>query len=311
VSDRFAAERRAVAEGALVQVRPDLAAFAVTGGDRLGWLNGLLTQEVGKLANGAGAYGLAVTKVGRILAEVWVIAAAERAFVIVAREKIEALQQHFEKHLVMEDAEVGPVEERALVFVHGPRALEMVDEARARGADAAMIDWTGRRQEGVILAAEASGEALASVLVAKGAFAVSDEAFEALRVAWGVPRFGVDYDDETLPQEASMERLAVSFTKGCYLGQETVFRLEKRGHPRRRLAHLRVEGEEPIAAGAEILGPEGPVGNVTSAAPAGEGAAVLVIGSVKHKLAAAGTQLSIAGRAAAVIGPAGEKVPRS
>ena len=311
MSDRFAAERRAAEQEALLHARPDLAAFAVTGGDRLGWLNGLVTQDVGKLAAGAGAYGLAVTKVGRILAEVWIVAAAERAFVIVAREKLEALRHHFEKHLVMEDAEVGPAEERAILFVHGPRALDLVDEARLRGADAAMIDWTGRRNAAVILAAEASGEALAAALRAKGATPVSDEAFDALRTAWGVPRFGVDYDDETLPQEASMERLAVSFTKGCYLGQETVFRLEKRGHPRRRLAHLEVEGEEPIAKGAEIASAEGPVGTLSSAAPAADGAGLLAIGSVKHKLATAGTALTVAGRAAKVIGPAGERIPRT
>lgn len=312
MTDAFATERRAAAESALVHARPDLAAFAVSGADRLPWLNGLLTQDVGKLAAGAGAYGLAVTKVGRILAEVWVIAAADRAFVIVPREKVEALRLHFEKHLVMEDAEIGPVEPRAVVFVHGPRALDLVDEARAQSpaAAAAMIDWTGRRNAAVILAAEETSAAIERALLARGAARVGDEAFDALRIAWGVPRFGVDYDDETLPQEASMERLAVSFTKGCYLGQETVFRLEKRGHPRRRLAHLRVEGEAPIAAGAEISAPEGPVGTLSSAAPAGDGAGLLAIGSVKHKLVVAGTALTIAGRAATVIGPAGEKTPR-
>jgi hypothetical protein len=313
LSDAFAVERRAAAESALVHARPDLAAFAVSGADRLAWLNGLLTQDVGKLPAGAGAYGLAVTKVGRVLAEVWVISAADRAFVIVARERVEALRQHFEKHLVMEDAEVGPMEPRAVVFAHGPRALELVDEARALSpaADAAMIDWTGRRNAAVILAADESGAATVSALLAKGAVRASDEGFDALRIAWGVPRFGVDYDDETLPQEASMERLAVSFTKGCYLGQETVFRLEKRGHPRRRLAHLRVEGDEPLAAGAEITAPDGPVGTLSSAASAGDGTGLFAIGSIKHKLAVAGTVLAVAGRVATVLGPAGEKAPRA
>ena len=66
----------------LLHPRGDLAAFAVTGSDRLAWLNGLVTQDVGKLANGSGAYGLAVGKTGRILAELWFIAASDRVFVV-------------------------------------------------------------------------------------------------------------------------------------------------------------------------------------------------------------------------------------
>ncbi len=73
-----------------------------------------------------------------------------------------------------------------------------------------------------------------------------------------MPRFGVDFDDQTLPQEASLERLAVSFNKGCYLGQETVFMLEKRGHAKKRLMRLAIdtlEAEAP-APGVEIVLPK-------------------------------------------------------
>jgi tRNA-modifying protein YgfZ len=299
---------RAAHEGALLHVRADLAAFAVTGSERLAWLNGLVTQDVAKLAPGAGAYGLAVGKTGKIAAELWFVAAADRVLVVVSRGLVEAIREHFERHLIMEDAEMSAPLDRSVIFAHGPRAPELVAEARARGGDAAMVDWTGRGDAAVILAPEGGLEATVTALLAKAgptAAQATEAGWEALRIAWGLPRFGVDYDDHTLPQEASLERAAVSFSKGCYLGQETVFMLEKRGHAKKKLVRLAVEGADALPAGVEIVLPEGgAVGVVTSAAAGPEGAnEAPALGSVKYKHAAAGTALLVAGRAARVLGP--------
>jgi len=289
--------------GALLHVRADLGAFRVTGADRLTWLNGLVTQEVGKLAPGSGAYGLAVGKTGKVLAELWFVAGPDHALVITARDRLEGLLEHFEKHLIMEDAELSAPLERAVLFVHGPEAAAVVAEARALGGEGASIDWTGHGAA-VVVAAEADAGPLVAALLAGGpARARATEAgWEALRIGWGLPRFGVDYDDQTLPQEASLEKAAVSFTKGCYLGQETVFMVEKRGHPKKKLVRLTVEGSEALASGTEIALPEvGAVGAVTSATPA-EGGGWVALGSVKYKHAVADTAVVAGGRAARVIG---------
>lgn len=296
----------AARDGALVHPRPDLAAFAVTGGDRLSWLNGLVTQDVRKLVAGAGAYALAVGKTGKILAELWIVAAADRVLVVLARDRIDALRQHFDKHLIMEDVEIGEPLDRAVIFTHGPLSRDLILDARALGADAAMIDWTGRRDAAVMIAPENEPETLAAALLgragAKGA-RPSDEAWEVIRVAWGVPRLGVDVDEQTLPQEAALERLAVSFDKGCYLGQETVFMLEKRGHARRRLCRVAIEGSDPVAIGAEITAASdgAAVGTITSAAADPEGAGQIALGYLKYKLATSGTALTVAGRPARVV----------
>jgi tRNA-modifying protein YgfZ len=311
MSTRYQAEQRAAQGGAVVHVRPDLAAFAVTGGDRLSWLNGLVTQDVGKLAAGRGAYALAVGKTGKILAELWLVAASDRALVVAARDQLDAIRAHFDKHLVMEDAEIGEALDRGVVFAHGPLAEALVDHARGLGADAAMVDFTGRRDAAVMIAPEGA-DALADAMLARAGdrgARLSDEAWEALRVAWGVPRFGVDLDEQTLPQEAALEKLAVSFQKGCYLGQETVFMLEKRGHARRRLSRVAIEGDEPVAPGAEITSDGAAVGTITSVVDALEGEGKIALGYVKYKLASPGTALVVAGRPARVIGAAAEPLP--
>jgi folate-binding protein YgfZ len=287
----------------LLHERTDLGVFAVTGGDRLSWLNGLVTQDVGKLAPGAGAYGLAVGKTGRILAELWFVATDATVLVIAAKARMAGLREHFDKHLVMEDAEMGPPLERAVLMAHGEAAPALAGRVRALGGDAAAVDWTGRGDAAVLVAAEgALPTTLANALEEPGIQLVDDAAWEGRRIAWGLPRFGVDFDDQTLPQEASLERVAVSFTKGCYLGQETVFMLEKRGHARKKLVRLAVEGDGELAPGVEIVLADGAsVGTITSATRAPDGG-VLAIGSVKSKHVAAGTDLVAGGRAAHVLG---------
>jgi folate-binding protein YgfZ len=300
---RLEAVERAASEGALTHARPDLGVFAVTGPDRLTWLNGLVTQDVGKLAPGAGAYGLAVGKTGKIMAELWFVAAADRVFVVLGRDRLATIREHFDRHLIMEDAELGEPLDRGVVFVHGARARALVDAARALGADAALVAFTGRGDAAVLIA---PGRDVAALL-ALGT-PLPEEAWEPLRVAWGLGRFGVDFDDQTLPQEASLEKLAVCFTKGCYLGQEAVFMLEKRGHAKKHLVRLAVEGADPPAAGAEITAEGSAVGAVTSATAALTGEGQVALGYVKHKLAVAGTEVAVGGRPGRVLGPAAEIV---
>jgi folate-binding protein YgfZ len=184
-------------------------------------------------------------------------------------------------------------------MAHGEAAPALAARVQALGGDAATVDWTGRGDAAVLVLAEG---ALANALAEPGVELVDDAAWEARRIAWGLPRFGVDYNDQTLPQEASLERVAVSFTKGCYLGQETVFMLEKRGHARKKLARLAVEGDDELAPGVEIVLPDGAsVGTITSTTRGPDGG-VLAIGSVKSKHLAAGTAVVAGGRAAHVLG---------
>ncbi len=301
-------QRRAADEAALIHARPELAALTVTGKDRQSWLNGLVTCELAGKKPGEGVYGLAVGKTGKIAAEIAALLAEDHLALILPSDRIESLRSHLERHLIMEDAELAAAEGRALFAAHGPRARELVAFARTRGADAAMVDFTGRGDAALILAPAGEAATFGGALLAsagEGAAIATPEGWEALRIEWGVPRFGVDFDDQTLPQEASLERLAVSFTKGCYLGQETVFMLEKRGHARKRLMRLAIDttGAEDLAPGVEIVLAEGgpSIGTLTSVTAKAAGGSI-GLGYVKFKHANADAALVVGGLPARALG---------
>jgi folate-binding protein YgfZ len=315
-STSFYDERRALRAGALLHPRPDLAVFAVTGRERATWLNGIVTADVGSLARGTGAFGLAVGKTGKILADLWILPTENALLVVLARALLPVLQEHLRRYLIMEDAEVGEALPRAVLFAHGPLSREVVALAPSLGAEGAMVDWTGQGNAAVFVAegSDAEGRGLLGTVVAhlasNGARATvaSDAAWEALRVELGVPRMGVDFDGQNLPHEASLEQVAVSFTKGCYLGQEAIVMLERRGHAKKRLTRISVEGAEPLAAGAEIHVGNDLVGAVTSATRDPEGTGTLALGYVKYKHATAGVTVAVEGRAGRLLGLAAAPV---
>ncbi len=122
-----------------------------------------------------------------------------------------------------------------------------------------------RTDVGVDLLCESTHTAeLRAALAQAGAVVVSEEAIEALRIERGRPRYGIDLDDSVIPQEAGLNERAVSFTKGCYVGQETVARLYYRGKPNRQLRGLRCSAS--VRAGDEVTFEGRPVGQIGSAA---------------------------------------------
>jgi folate-binding protein YgfZ len=109
-------------------------------------------------------------------------------------------------------------------------------------------------------------DAARAELLASGVTLGSDAEYEAARIAAGVPRLGRDIDERTIPQEAFLEIDAVSFTKGCFVGQELVCRIDTRGHVNRYLRRIHAEADISLPVGAEVLVGDRVVGNVTSAA---------------------------------------------
>ncbi|WP_044241416.1 CAF17-like 4Fe-4S cluster assembly/insertion protein YgfZ [Chondromyces apiculatus] len=300
-------QRRALREGALVLRMDGLGTLVAGGSERQSWLNGMLTCDLSKLRSGSGAYGVSAAKNGKIQAEVWVVLGEEQVWLGALRERVPMLQEMFEKYLIMEDVELSDGSaEMGWVFAVGPRAKDLLQAGRAAGAQAASADWTGLGGAVFVAPREAVDAVEAALLAQEGAVRGDDAAWELLRVEQNVGRFGVDFDDQNYPQEASLEELAVSFNKGCYLGQEAVFMLQHRGHAKKRLVQVQVEGEGEVPAKSEVSLPDGTVvGVVTSQARRPEGAGVLALGYVKYKHAHPGVALKVAGRPASVVAARG------
>jgi len=280
----------------------ELGTIAVTGRDRQSWLNGLVTSDLTKLAPGLASYGLALVKVGRIISDMWVVPAGDRLLAAVPRQRIAILREHLEKYLMMEDASHADVsDELGWVFAHGPGAAELVRTVPAlHGGFGGVFDATGAG-DGVMVCPAANVDALVADLVGNdGVVEGAADDWESFRVQRFVPRFGVDFGEKNYPQEASIEKWAVSFNKGCYLGQEVVCRLEMRGHVTKKIVPVRLDPGEPPGAGAEVRSVEGKtVGSVSSAASADGGPMALAM--VRIDFAEPGTKLDVGGRQAIVL----------
>lgn len=284
----------------LVVPETDRSALSIRGGDRVEWLNGLVTCDVKKIAMGGAAYGLAVSQKGKVLADLVVFVRADRIVLSVPTATREALREHFERHLVMEDAELEVTGE-SFFSAHGPSAAALVArEDVMRAVSSSPLDVTGRG--GAALFSTGSGDDARTIL-AEAATAlggrIGDRAeWQMVRIAASVPAFGHDFDATTYPQEASLERRAVSFDKGCYLGQEVVCMLEMRGHVKRKIVPLEVDG--PVHAGDVVTDADGgELGRITSALDAPTSSRALAMVKLSH--AQADAVVRIGARSARVL----------
>lgn len=268
--------------------------LAVSGDDRVAWLNGVVTCDAALASPGKAVFGLLLSKQGKIQTDFWLLASAERLFLAVAPGTAERVRSELDRMLVMEDAELADVsEELAVVTLVGPNAAELA-RASAPGRQAAMgvIDRPGLGGAAVLVP-RGDLALVVKEVEAAGAMRPEPEDWERARLARHVPAFGTDYGPGDNPHEAGLDRSAVSWTKGCYLGQEVVFMQDARGKLKRRLVPLVVaEGLPP--AGAEVRATTGEVvGEVTSIAASGGGAAGFA--RVKAPHFEPGTRLSVAG----------------
>jgi hypothetical protein len=288
---------------ALVVVASERCVLEVTGSERLSWLNGLLTCDLTASRPRDAVHGLAVAQKGKIVTDVVVVVDETRALLVVQRATANALVASFEHHLMMEDAELTR-SAREVAFVHGPRAGEVLEAVRRAGGVGGLFDATGLGGA-VVITGDApgggAGDAAGAAALAVGGGVGDPSGWDVVRVITGVPRFGVDFDDATYPQEAALETKAVSFQKGCYLGQEVVCMLEMRGHVKRKLVSLVVEGDEVPAAHAPVGdGKGGAIGEITTAARAPEGE-LRALAMVKYAFIASGTELVVGNQVARVV----------
>jgi folate-binding protein YgfZ len=281
-----------------------MATLLVTGSERLSWLQGILSSDVESLSSGEGSWGLALTKQGKILADVTVVAGASETYLGLVQPAVSRVAEWFEQFLVMEDASVADVTANfGWAMLHGPSGIDVAREllrsAGGKGA-CASVDFTGFG--GAVLVAErATVEGLAASLPKDVRMGTAED-WLRLRVERLVPMTGVDIDEHTSAHEASLDRRAVSWTKGCYLGQEAVCMQDMRGKVKRRLATVLLSGGSAPAAGTPVTLPGGAkVGETRSAAESTALGGPVVIALLSADASLPGTSVVVGDAAASVV----------
>ena len=274
--------------GPVAVVRPRRIAW-VEGPDAMALLHGLLTADIEAVPVGGAVRSLVLTTHGHVVARMAVARDGDQEFTLIldpppARDGVQVIAAHH----VSEDAEVlGPEDARVLVATDDlAGALEGAGDLKVPGAIPGTIE---------VLADDP-----AAVAAARGITLSDDLALEALRVQRAAPEIGVDTGEKTLVQEALLDD-AVSFDKGCYLGQETVARLHYRGHPNRRLARILLEGPVPPGSPIDGQGSGASPGQVTSVAQAPDGG-WLGLGMLRREVPD-GADVTVAGVPGRVLAP--------
>ena len=275
------AETDALLSGAGVHDLGWLRRIAVRGEDRFRWLSGMVTNNVETLPGETGAYNLVLNAQGRIQGDAWIWRSGDELELEVTAEQSEALLAHLDRFIIMDDVELVPLAGQSALGVTGPHAETLLNNLGLRVPGdllsvSGVVDGIPVRlfrtygtivQHFALWTSVEQIPALWQALLAAGATPVGAASIETLRIVEGIPAYGIDIQSRDLAQETGQDR-ALSFTKGCYLGQEIVERIRSRGqvHRHLRAVELTSKGSAELPAiGAELRvagsAPEASFGN--------------------------------------------------
>jgi folate-binding protein YgfZ len=270
----------------------------VTGGDRLRWLNGMVSNTVQSLPEGEGNYSFLLSVQGRIQGDCYVYRRSGDLLLDTGFDQIPALMRHLDHFIIMDDVELADVS-------HQWTALSLAGPAAPRVLATLGFSPPASSEENARMSAARIGEvpctiiqayhvavprfelwfapehvlAVWETLQAAGATPCGLEAVEALRVLEATPLYGIDLNDHDLPQETAQTR-ALNFSKGCYLGQEIVERIRSRGKVNRQFRQFALHGAPPLQLPIDLRSGEQSVGRITSSASLAS-ASLLALGFIR------------------------------
>ncbi len=302
------AEYQAFFSGCGVYDLAGRAKIAVTGGDRVRWMNGMVTNNIRDLALAHGVYTFLLNAQGRIQGDLYVFQRGDSLLVDVEQAQRDKILQLFDRYIIADDVEIADISDKlTAIGLTGPESRLVLGRVGITAPELghlqfAEVGWQGNSvtllrsgEEAdeswqVWIAPEHASE-LWDSLVKAGARPTGVAALNLFRIARGIPQFGVDIRDRDLPQETGQTR-ALNFTKGCYLGQEIVERIRSRGAVHRQFAAFTVEGAlpEPGMKIVALVGEEAEpkeVGEITSSAilPFAGGQRAVALGYLRREAA--------------------------
>jgi folate-binding protein YgfZ len=265
-------EYAAVSERAGLIDRSERGKLALSGTEAKTFLQGQVSNDVEALTAGTGCYAAFLTPKGKMLGDLRVLDAGDELLLDTERVALQPLFNMIRRGTIGYDVQLHKrTLERGLISLIGPESARIIGAANLPDQEHAHVELeihgiparAIRTDAGVDLLCDAERtEQLREALQRAGAQEISEATAECVRIERGRPRYGVELDDGVIPQEAGLNERAVSFEKGCYVGQETVARLHYRGRPNRLLRGLRAS--VPVEPGASITFGDKKVGRVAS-----------------------------------------------
>jgi tRNA-modifying protein YgfZ len=265
----------------------DRIRLRITGVDCVAFLHGQCTNDIKTLQTSQSCYAAFLTAKGKMRGDAYVVCLKD-AFLLDASE---GLQASLEKFIITEDVAIEDVSSSlgAWLIVGGVAS----PSGGGPTIPAEAVAFTHPLGLGVLSPVPLPVTLDASTL-------------DALRIEAGVPAWSVDMDENTIPVEAGLAGRAISYDKGCYIGQETIARIRTYGHVNRQLVQLSVAGDRLAERGTKILTSEQEVGQVTSAARSNRLGKVLALGYIRREFAVTGVKLSIGEQSAEVLKVCGQ-----
>jgi folate-binding protein YgfZ len=266
------AEYRQVREECGLLDRSQRGKLLVSGAEAAEYLQGQLTNDVEALSVGEGLYAALLDRKGHMQADMRVLRTApQELWIDTEPEALEAARRHLETYKIGREVAIADVTgERSILSLLGPRSAEIAATAPLpeQASEAARVAAAECLAVGTavgidLIVGSTDTAAVREELLGAGAVEVGAQVAEVLRIEAGTPRFGAEMSGETMPAEAGIVERAVSFTKGCYIGQEPVARLHYKGRPNRHLRGLELSA--PTVAGASLRLGEKEVGRIGSA----------------------------------------------
>ena len=285
----------------------------LAGEDRAKFLHNLCTQEIRKLTPGSGAEALLLDAKGHVQFFVNVFCREQSLLLETTAGENQRLLAHLDRYLIRDDVVITDrTPQWSELLLAGPRAVDLLPGAPSElfgnldltvaalngiTLQVRRVDWL--HSDGLLLAGPvAEMDAVASLLQSQGAKLCSLQTLEIARVEAGTPVHGRDITDKTLPQELNRDARCISFVKGCYIGQETVARIDALGHVNKLLCGLKFSSDTVPQQGQDLTVDDTVVGQVTSAVFSPRLEAPLAMAYIKRAQASPGTELQ------STVGPA-------
>lgn len=296
------------------------ARLSLTGGDRIRWLNGMVTNNIRDLAAGHGVYAFLLNPQGRILGDMYAYNDGGRIVVETDRNQVEKIVATFDHYIIMDDVEVKDIsDQQSALGLSGPKARTILKAAGIEVPEMLPLQMINPQcncdcdcVQCTVICTDALEEAYEiwldpkdlfktwQALISAGATPVGSEALEMQRIAAGTPLYGVDIHERDLPQETEQAH-ALNFNKGCYVGQEIVERIRSRGNVHRKFTGFVLEGSTLIAAGTKIVAGEKEVGEITSSAVFASPDQTVALGYIRREVGMPGREVTIGNRKALVM----------